>query len=52
VALTPGVKRPRCEADQLRPSSAEVKNAFAVSTLFMVWCLIKQETRLHAVLLS
>jgi hypothetical protein len=33
VALSPGIKRPRCEADQWLPSSAEVKNGGAVSPL-------------------
>jgi len=31
-ALTPGVKRPGCEADLLPPSSAEVKNAWSYTS--------------------
>jgi hypothetical protein len=53
-ALSPRVKRPRREADNSLPSSAEVKNAWSytstLSILFMVR-LIKQWIRLHGVVL-
>jgi hypothetical protein len=43
--LFSGVKRPGREAEQSRPSSAEVKNTWSyISTLqyvFMGWCLVK-----------
>jgi hypothetical protein len=41
----PGVKRPGREDDHSLPSSAEVKNAWAIPPLsqcvFMAWCLVK-----------
>jgi hypothetical protein len=43
-ALSQGVKRPWCEADQSLPSSAEVKNGGAIRpflVVFVTWCLIK-----------
>jgi hypothetical protein len=44
-ALSLGVKRPRSEADQSPPSSAEVKNAWSYNStpqyVFMEWCLVK-----------
>jgi hypothetical protein len=33
-ALSPGVKRPGCEADRSSPTSAEVKNGGAIHPLF------------------
>jgi hypothetical protein len=45
VALSPGVKRPRREADHSPPSSAEVKNAWSYTStppyVFMAWYLLK-----------
>jgi hypothetical protein len=39
------------EADHLRPSSAEVKNAWSCTSTpqyaFTVWCLVKHRTKLH-----
>jgi hypothetical protein len=44
--LSLGVKRLGREADHLRPSSVEVKNAWSYTSTpqyaFMVWCLVKQ----------
>jgi hypothetical protein len=43
LVLSPGVKRPGCEADQLPLSSDEVKNGGAIYPLphvFMPWCII------------
>jgi hypothetical protein len=46
-ALSPGLKRPGREADQLPPPNAEVKNAWCYTStpqyVFMVWCLIKHK---------
>jgi hypothetical protein len=55
LAITTGVKRPRPEADYLPQSSAEVKNtliySFTAQYVFMTRYLIKQETRLHGMVL-
>jgi hypothetical protein len=44
AALSPGVKRPGCEANHLPSSRAEVKNGGVISPplpyVFMAWCLI------------
>jgi len=40
-AISPGVKRPGSRAEHSLLSSAEVKNAWVSSYVFMVWCLIK-----------
>jgi hypothetical protein len=43
--LSPGVKRPRREADHLHPSNAKVKNGGAIPPLphiFTPWCLINE----------
>jgi hypothetical protein len=51
-----GVKQPEPEAYQSPQSSAEVKNIGTVPALpqyiFMAWCLVKQWTHLHGVVLS
>jgi hypothetical protein len=43
--LTPGIKRPRREADRLPPSIAWVKNAWSYSStsqyVLTAWCLVK-----------
>jgi len=44
-ALTPGVKRPGHECNHSPPSGVEVENGWG-------YCLIKQEIRLHGVLLK
>jgi hypothetical protein len=45
VTLSPGIKRPRCEADLAPPSNVEVKNVWsyisAPTYAFMAWWLIK-----------
>jgi hypothetical protein len=45
-ALSPGVKRPRCEADHSPPTSAEVKKMWLYTSTppyaFMAWCLISE----------
>jgi hypothetical protein len=50
-APNPEIKRPGREADHSPPSSAEVKNAWSYTStpqhVFIVWCLIKQNVRLH-----
>jgi hypothetical protein len=55
-ALSPGVKGPEHEADHSPPSNTEVKNAWSYTStpsyIFMWWCIIKQMTRLHDVVLS
>jgi hypothetical protein len=53
-ALSPGVKRPGCQADHSPPSSAEVKNAWSYTYtsqyIFMAYCLIKQGMHFHLML--
>jgi hypothetical protein len=43
-ALTPDIKLPEFEADQLTPANADVKNTWIYTSttpyVFMVWCLI------------
>jgi hypothetical protein len=54
-AVSSGVKRSGRKAYHSPPSSAEVKNAWSFTSSFqhvlMAWCLIKQEVRLHGVVL-
>jgi len=54
--VSPGVKRPRREADNSPPSSAGVKNTRSCTSthpyVFMESCLIKHRIRLHGVGLS
>jgi hypothetical protein len=54
--LSPGLKQPGPEADHSPPSSAEVKDARSIPPLiqyvFLVWCLIKQLTSFHGVVLN
>jgi len=44
LILFPGVKRPKCEADNSLPSCAEVKNAWSYTSalpyVFMEWYLV------------
>jgi hypothetical protein len=43
-AVCSGIKRPKREADNSPPSSAEVKNAWSYTSIppyvFMAWCLV------------
>jgi hypothetical protein len=52
----PGLKWLGREADHSPLSNAEVKNARSYTStppyVFVAWCLIKQEIRLHGVILS
>jgi hypothetical protein len=45
AVLSPGVKRPRREADHSPATSAEVKNAWSYTStpqyVFMAWCLVR-----------
>jgi hypothetical protein len=45
--LSPGVKRPGCEADHSPPTNAEVKKIWIYTSTppyaSMAWCLIKKE---------
>jgi hypothetical protein len=45
VSLSPGVKRPVCEAKHSPPSSAKFKNAWSYTSnsqyVFITWCLVK-----------
>jgi hypothetical protein len=52
--FTPGVKLSGCEADYSTPSSVKIKKAWGLypEYIFMAWCLVKQEIRLHGVVLS
>jgi len=51
VALSLGVKRLGREADHSPPSSAEVKNAWAIPPLpqyaIMAWCRVKAQRQLY-----
>jgi len=50
-SLSPGVKRPGCEADHSPQSSAEVKNVCNYTSthpyVFIPWYLIKHRTRVE-----
>jgi hypothetical protein len=52
-ALTPGIKQKGREADHSPASSDKVKNAWSYTStppnVYIAWCLIKQEVRLHYV---
>jgi len=54
--LFPEEKLPGCEADDLPPSSADVKNAWSYtctdSYVLMAWCLVKFRLRLHGVVFT
>jgi hypothetical protein len=50
-ALSLGVKRLGCEADNSPPSSAEFKNAWSYTSVlkyaFMAWCSVEAQGQLH-----
>jgi hypothetical protein len=55
-ALSLVVRQPGREADHSPPASAKVKNVWSYTSTpkyrFMAWCLIKQQIRLHGMVLS